>query len=180
MTAARAWAIACRSAECVRDGMLQLAGTLDLRMGGPGFSVFEPNDSYVRIYKPKESYGAEEWRRMIYMTRIRVAKDSTFGAFDCPDFTQDQAARTRSTTALQALNLFNSPFVMEQGGHLAARVQREAPGPVATQVQHLFRLALHRPPSPQEAAVCTKLALDHGLPAVCRMVFNTNELLFVP
>ena len=167
-------------AEDVRDGMLQLAGTLDLRMGGPGFSVFEPNDSYVRIYKPKESYGAEEWRRMIYMTRIRVAKDSTFGAFDCPDFTQDQAARTRSTTALQALNLFNSPFVMEQAGHLAARVQREAPGPVATQVQHLFRLALHRPPSPQEAAVCTKLALDHGLPAVCRMIFNTNELLFVP
>ena len=166
-------------AEDVRDGMLALASTLDLHMGGPGFSVFEPNDNYTRIYKPKASFGKKEWRRMIYMTRIRVAKDSTFGAFDCPDFNQDQARRTRSTTALQALNLLNSQFVLDQAGHLASPHQREAAGPVSTQVRYLFRLVLHRTPSPQEANICETLAAQHGLASVCRMILNTNEFLFV-
>ncbi|HEY1080973.1 MAG TPA: PSD1 and planctomycete cytochrome C domain-containing protein, partial [Prosthecobacter sp.] len=62
-------------AEAVRDGILAVSGALDLRMGGPGYSVFEPNSNYVRVYDPKTSYGPEEWRRMIYMTKVRVAQD---------------------------------------------------------------------------------------------------------
>ncbi len=50
-------------AEMIRDGMLQASGTLDLRMGGPGFSVFAPNNNYVRVYNPKPEFGPSEWRR---------------------------------------------------------------------------------------------------------------------
>ena len=37
--------------------ILALSGKLDLRMGGPGFSFFEPNDNYVRVYTPKKEFG---------------------------------------------------------------------------------------------------------------------------
>src|SRR5262249_25665322 len=37
-------------AESLRDTILALTGKLDLRAGGPGFTTFEPNDNYVRVY----------------------------------------------------------------------------------------------------------------------------------
>src|SRR5688500_9981794 len=66
-------------AEPIRDSILAVSGTLDLRMGGPGFSVFESNDNYVRVYNDKEKFGPAEWRRMIYMTKVRMQQDATFG-----------------------------------------------------------------------------------------------------
>jgi hypothetical protein len=59
-------------AEAIRDSMLQIAGNLDLTMGGPGWRAFKPNDNYVRVYEPKEKFGPAEWRRSVYMQRIRM------------------------------------------------------------------------------------------------------------
>lgn len=167
-------------AEALRDAMLQTAATLDLRMGGPGFSVFAPNYNYVRVYDPKVEYGPPEWRRAIYMTKVRIAQDSTFGAFDCPDAGQSQPKRARSTTAIQALSLFNSGFVIQQADLLARRLKSEAGGDTARQVQRAFELAFQRQPSAEEASVCNTLANEHGLPALCRVLLNANEFLFVP
>ncbi len=63
---------------------------------------------------------------MIYQTKVRMAQDSTFGAFDCPDAGQNQPSRPRSTTPLQALNLFNSQFVAQQAGYFADRLKQGA------------------------------------------------------
>ncbi|MGB8852692.1 MAG: PSD1 and planctomycete cytochrome C domain-containing protein [Pirellulales bacterium] len=166
-------------AEAIHDQMLWLAGTLDLTMGGPGYSGFKPEGGGVAVYEPKQSWGRPDWRRMIYMTRIRVAKDAVFGVFDCPDFVQDQPRRLRSTTALQSLSLLNSPFVVEQATFLAERIARESSGSPADQVRRLFRLAFQRPPTEDESLACVALAAEHGMPAVCRMLLNTNELLFI-
>lgn len=167
-------------AEALRDAMLQTAATLDLRMGGPGFSVFAPNYNYVRVYDPKVEYGPSEWRRAIYMTKVRIAQDSTFGAFDCPDAGQSQPKRARSTTAIQALSLFNSGFVIQQAEMLAKRLQSEAGSDKGRQVQRAFALMFQRQPTPEESKVCQTLANDHGLPALCRVLLNANEFLFVP
>jgi hypothetical protein len=77
-------------------------------MGGPGFSFFEPNDNYVRVYAPKQEFGPETFRRMVYGAVVRQRPDGVFGVFDCPDGGQIAPKRTRSTTPLQALNLLNS------------------------------------------------------------------------
>ena len=167
-------------AEIVRDQMLAMAGTLDLRMGGPGFSVFAPNNNYVRVYDPKQEFGPEDWRRMIYMTKVRMAQDSTFGSFDCPDAGQSQPKRARSTTAIQALSLFNSDFVHQQAESLATRLKQAGGDDVARQVGAAFELAFQRPPSAAERKVCERLAREHGLAALGRVLLNTNELLFVP
>ncbi|MBI4602015.1 MAG: PSD1 domain-containing protein [Planctomycetes bacterium] len=166
-------------AELIRDCMLQASGALDLRMGGPGFSAFEPNDNYVRVYEPKRAFGPADWRRMVYMTKVRMQQDGTFGAFDCPDAGQACPRRTRSTTALQSLSLFNSAFVLEQARLLAARLEREAGAETRGQVRRAFALLLQRAPDPVEEAAAADLVAAHGLEALCRALFNSSELLFV-
>jgi mono/diheme cytochrome c family protein len=167
-------------AEAIRDEMLSASGVLDLRMGGPGYSAFAPNFNYVRVYDPKPEYGPAEWRRMVYQTKVRMAQDSTFGAFDCPDAGQSAPKRSRSTTPLQALNLFNSGFVTQQAGLFAARLQRETGDDVSRQMRRGFQLALNRDPDAEESRVCELLARDHGLPTLCRVLLNSNEFLFIP
>jgi len=167
-------------AEAIRDSMLAVAGTLDLRMGGPGFLAFAPNNNYVRIYDPKTEYGPADWRRMIYQTKVRMAQDSTFGAFDCPDAGQRQPQRPRSTTPLQALNLFNSQFVTQQAGLFAARLQREAGNDPRAQVRFAYQLAMGRDPDTDEMRLCAELVQTHELSSLCRVLLNANEFLFLP
>lgn len=166
-------------AEPIRDTILALSGKLDLHMGGPGFSAFEANSNYVRVYNPKTTFGPEDWRRMVYMTKIRMQQDGAFGAFDCPDGGQIAPRRSRSTTPLQALNLLNSPFLAEQAEFMAQRVAKDAGTVPATQVKRVFRLAYQRDPAAAELAQCEQMVRELGLPVLCRVIFNSNEFLYV-
>ncbi|MBC7852365.1 MAG: PSD1 domain-containing protein [Pirellulaceae bacterium] len=167
-------------AEVVRDSVLAVAGSLDLSMHGPGYSVFLPNDNYVRVYNPKSEWTRDEWRRMVYMTKVRIEQDPIFGALDCPDAGQATARRSRSTTALQALNLFNSPFMLQQSELLAAQVKTLAGDDTAAQTRQLFLLTFSREPSDEEQRSAMALIQEHGLSALCRAVLNANEFVFVP
>ena len=110
-------------AEAIRDCVLQVSGALNRAAGGPGFKVFEVQQETVHHYFPKTQWGPTEWRRMIYMTKIRQEQDPVFGIFDCPDGGQVMPSRSRSTTPLQALNLLNSGFMLQQAQILADRIR---------------------------------------------------------
>ncbi len=166
-------------AEAIRDSILAVSGKLDLRMGGPGFDLFEPNANYVRVYTPKWEFGPETFRRMVYWSKPRMQVDDTFGAFDCPDAGQIAPRRNSSTTPLQALNLLNSPFVLQQADFFAGRLKADTGGDVAAQVRRAFRLAFGRAPTNEECAAATKLVRAHGLPALCLALFNANEFVYV-
>ncbi|MEZ0258094.1 MAG: DUF1553 domain-containing protein [Chthoniobacter sp.] len=166
-------------AEALRDTILAVSGKLDLRMGGPGFDLFEPNDNYVKVYAPRKEFGPEEFRRMVYQSKPRVQLDDVFGAFDCPDAGQIAPRRTSSTTPLQALNLLNSPFAMQQAGYLCERLEKEAGADAGAQVKRAFELAFGREPSPEESESATKLIREHGLKVFCRALFNANEFINV-
>jgi hypothetical protein len=166
-------------AEAIRDAILFVSGKLDLKMGGPGFSFFEANDNYVRVYEPKQQYGQETWRRMIYGTIVRQRPDGVFGVFDCPDGGQIAPRRSRSTTPLQALNLLNSPFVLQQAGFFAERLQREAGATPKAQIRRAFLLALGREPSHQELNQAVNLVRNESLVVFCRALLNANEFVFV-
>jgi hypothetical protein len=148
-------------------------------MGGPGFDLFEPNDNYVRIYKSKTAFEPEDFRRMIYLSKRRVQLDDTFGAFDCPDAGQTAPRRTSSTTPLQALNLLNSPFALQQAEFLSARLEKEAGTDVAAQTERAFQLAFGRAPAAEETAAATALIREHGLKVFCRALLNANEFVTV-
>ncbi|MGV3532433.1 MAG: PSD1 and planctomycete cytochrome C domain-containing protein [Chthoniobacteraceae bacterium] len=166
-------------AEPIRDAILSVSGKLDLTAGGPGFSTFKANDNYVRVYEPLTDFGPAQFRRMIYMTKVRMQQDSTFGAFDCPDGGQIAPRRTRSTTPLQALNLLNSSFLLQQAGFFAERLAAEAEGDQRRQIQRAFQLAFSRDAAPEEATAAQALISEHGLPAFCRAIFNANEFVYV-
>ncbi len=166
-------------AEPLRDAVLFVSGKLDLTMGGPGFDLFERNTNYVKVYTPKKEFGPAEFRRMIYQHKPRMQLDDTFGAFDCPDAGQIAPRRNVSTTPLQALNLLNSGFMLQQASYFAERVEKETGQDVAAQVKRVFALAFQRAPSEKELLAATKLVTDHGLAALCRAVLNANEFVFV-
>ncbi|MDE0915974.1 MAG: PSD1 and planctomycete cytochrome C domain-containing protein [Planctomycetota bacterium] len=163
-------------AEVIRDCILQLSGSLDLTMGGPGFSTFEPNTNYVRVYAPKEELGPAEWRRMVYMHKVRMEKAPLFGSFDLPDAGQVCPKRSLSTTAIQALNLFNGTFVLDQARRMAANLEGLAMDPVVG----AYRVAYGRRPNPSELNTARSFIQEQSLVAFCRAILNSNELVFIP
>ena len=166
-------------AEAIRDSMLSVSGRLNLKMGGPGFNFFQTRGG-LSGFPPVEKFGPEEMRRMIYAHHIRMEPVPVFGAFDCPDAGQPTPVRSRSTTAIQALNLFNSPFVLEQAGAFADRVHRETGSDIGDQVAVVWQLALGRRPNAVELSAARAVATEFGLETVCRALFNSNEFLFLP
>jgi hypothetical protein len=115
---------------------------------------------------------------MVYQDKPRMRQDATFGEFDCPDASQMVARRNSSTTALQALNLLNSPFMIDQARAFADRLQNEAPGDIHRQVERAFRLAFGRLVTDEEQRAARKLIESEGLIVFCRAMFNANEFLY--
>ena len=166
-------------AEALRDTILSVSGSLNLTMGGPGFDLFEPNSNYVKVYKTKTSFTADDFRRMVYQAKPRAELDDFFGAFDCPDAGQPQPNRTVSTTPLQALNLLNGAFLLDQAERFASRVSREAGADPQQQVARAISLAFGREPTAAELAAGSELVASHGLPLLCRSLYNASEFLYV-
>src|SRR5690606_18219375 len=128
---------------------------------------FEPNSNYVRVYAPRKEFSPSEWRRMVYQEKTRSRQDGTFGEFDCPDATQVIGRRNVSTTALQALNLLNAGFMVQQSELFSQRLAQEATTP-ADQVRRAFWLALGREPDAEEQAAAEALVNQQGLVIFCR------------
>jgi hypothetical protein len=114
---------------------------------------------------------------MVYQSKPRTMLDDFFGAFDCPDAGQPAPKRTSSTTPLQALNLLNSHFAMQQAEAFASRSIKESGPELPAQVRHAFEIIYQRPPSSGEQADALSLAKFHSLPALCRALFNSNEFI---
>lgn len=165
-------------AEILRDSILAITGNLDLRMGGPGYDLWKYSN-YVVVFEPREPAPADTFRRMVYQFKPRTQQDMTFGAFDCPDGTLTMPRRNTSTTALQALNLLNSDFMLDQSRRFAGRLEKEAGSDVVRQVEYGFMVALSRKPKSQELEASLAVVRLNGLAAFCRALLNTNELIFI-
>ena len=167
-------------AEVLRDAILATSGQLDRRMNGTGFDLFEPNANYVRVFNSKQEFIPEtDFRRMVYAHKHRMQLDDTFGTFDCPDGGQVAPKRNSSNTPLQALNLLNSRFLIQQADLFAARIRAESSSEPASQVSTAIQLAFGRSPTAEETTTAVEFMTEHGLPALCRALLNANEFLFV-
>lgn len=153
-------------AEVIRDSVLQASGKLDPSLGGRSFRIHDVKKTYAQ-WQVTDNHGPETWRRMIYQERMRRVDDRIFTAFDFPDCGQVSPKRPVSTTPLQALNLMNSNFVVEQSEFIAKR---------AGNVTRAFELLLSRAPTTDELAACEGTKLD----LVVRSLINSNEFAFLP
>jgi Protein of unknown function (DUF1553)/Protein of unknown function (DUF1549)/Planctomycete cytochrome C len=166
-------------AESIRDSMLFVSGRLNLEMYGRGFDLFDKRGGLTG-FNPIESFGDEGHRRMVYAHKVRREREAVFGAFDCPDAGQSTARRRESTTPIQALNLFNSRFTVDHTQAFAERVKSEVGADVDKQVERVFQIAYSRPPKSVEASECIEVVQQYGLSTLCRVVFNSNEFLYIP
>lgn len=167
-------------AEAIRDSILSVSGRLDPRRGGPSFFLHDVDRENVYHYHPKETFGPEETRRMVYAFKVRMEQDGIFGAFDCPDGSLAVARRASSTTPLQALNLFNSRFMLEEASAFARRLTREAGQDNQARVRRAWKLAFSREPSGPEREEAVRLVSNHGWDSLGRALFNTSEFCFIP
>jgi hypothetical protein len=166
-------------AETIRDSMLSISGNLDPKRGGEGVNIFTRQGSFDQ-WKPLAVTPIGSNRRMIYLTRIRGVDDGMFKTFDIPECGQIKDKRTESTTPLQALNLLNGPFSLEQSAALAKRIEGEAGANLNAQVTRTFERILGRAPKDEELKLCQATAQAEGLETVCRALFNSNEFLTLP
>ncbi|MBW3597841.1 MAG: DUF1549 domain-containing protein, partial [Planctomycetes bacterium] len=93
-------------AEQVRDTMLAASGELDLQPGGPSVEFSQP-------------------RRSIYLKSLRNTPDALLEAFDRPDGVNSIAKRLTTTTANQALLLFNGPWLLSRAKAMKSRLEKD-------------------------------------------------------
>ena len=167
-------------AESLRDSLLVVSGTLDPTMGGPSVQQFWFKDDHSPIYDytrfDPTSPGA--FRRSIYRFLVRSVPDPFMETMDCPDPSVLTAKRNLTLTPLQALSMLNNPFVLSQASRCAERIAGEG-ATVEAQIERLYQLALCRDPSREERNSMVAYAQRHGLANTCRVMFNSNEFVFV-
>ncbi len=168
-------------AEAVRDSVLAVAGTLDRRMGGPGFEPFSFKDDHSPIYDhsdPARIDGPQVRRRAIYRFIVRSVPNPFMEALDCADPNLNTPVRSQTLTALQALALWNDLFMLRQSQELARRLDRQSAG-IHSPIVAAFRLAFGRDPDQSEVGFLAAYATKHSLADACRVLLNTNEFVFV-
>jgi mono/diheme cytochrome c family protein len=161
-------------AEAIRDSMLAVAGVLDRKLGGPGYLLYKYTVDNVATYFPLERFGAETYRRSVYAQSARSIRTELLSVYDCPDSSLPEPRRVVTTSPLQALSLLNNSFTMDMARAFAARMSA-APDPVGRG----FLLAFGRNPALEERAAAKELVARHGLEALARALFNTNEFVYV-
>ncbi|MEO1999610.1 MAG: DUF1553 domain-containing protein [Planctomycetaceae bacterium] len=166
-------------AEVIRDTILLASGSLDTTVGGISYRIHNVKKRYAQ-WEVVDNHGPDTWRRLLYQERFRRVDDQMFTAFDFPDCGQVRAKRPVSTTPLQALNLLNSPFIVEQTQRIAQRALSREDGADAQPVRACFQLLLHREPSADELEICSRVARHESLAIVCRALVNSNEFVFLP
>jgi hypothetical protein len=166
-------------AEVIRDSILQASGSLDRTIGGRSFRIHNVKKTYAQ-WEVENNYGSKTWRRMLYQERMRRVDDQLFTAFDFPDCGQVRAKRPVSTTPLQALNLLNSKFVLDQSALIAKRAEEDAGGDRELALRRCYELLLSRQPEADELKACLDLAEQTSLAIVCRTLLNTNEFAYLP
>lgn len=166
------------AAEAIRDSIVQASGSLDPTIGGKSFRIHNVKKRYAN-WEVVKNHGEHTWRRMIYQERMRRVDDQMFTAFDFPDCGQVRAKRPVSTTPLQALNLLNSDFVLEQADLIAKRAKKDSGDDETKAVNRCFELLLGRDATDEEKETCTAIAKEHDLAIVCRAILNSNEFAFI-
>jgi hypothetical protein len=171
------------SAEALRDNVLATAGTLNLKMGGPGVATpltSEEKDGMRNLDEwPVSTDPSDHVRRGVYLFVKRSFRLPMMETFDSPDAAASCARRDTSTVAPQALALMNSAFMAEQADRFAERLKTKYGEAPEALVEGGWRAAFGRPPSAEEKAKAVEFLAGSTLPRLCLLWFNMSEFVYV-
>jgi hypothetical protein len=167
-------------AESLRDAMLRVAGCLDETPFGPPDLVSVRADGLIT---------PTGWRRSVYVRQDRKQVATMLDTFDLPQMNPNCIDRRSSNVAPQALHLWNDATIRQVAARFASRVEACAGSDPGREVESVFRIALGRPPEPDErgAALAALSRLASGwngdgsraLTGVCHAVLNSAAFLYV-
>jgi hypothetical protein len=170
-------------ADSIRDTILAVAGTLNLRMGGVGVIPPLTREEILAARMPQlwpaNPDPSEHARRSIYLQMKRSLTLPMLQIFDAPDTATSCPRRETSTVAPQALALMNSDFTGEQAAQFAARIQKQAGEDPAASIDAGWRLALGRLPSAAERRTALEYLQRNSLPRLALLLFNMSEFIYV-
>ncbi|MED5495219.1 MAG: DUF1553 domain-containing protein, partial [Verrucomicrobiota bacterium] len=155
-------------AEVLRDQVLSLSGLLVPTLGGRGVNPYQPPNiwepvgfasSNTRNYK--QGKGDDLYRRSMYTFLKRTAPPPFMSSFDGPNREQSCAARGRSNTPMQALQLMNDVQHVEAARNLAQRILKKGGGDDAARVRWAWRVVTARQPEAGEAKIITDVLAGH-------------------
>jgi hypothetical protein len=158
--------------EEMRDTMLALDGTLDLKMGGTlqrGVGTDGENSAGRLSIDPSTSK-----RRTVYLPLRRSNLPSLLNLFDFGDATTTCEGRSLTNTAPQALFMMNSAFVNDRSAALAKQL--------AGNVDLLYQRILDRLPRPAErddALGYIEKTGERGWQSLARILLSSNEFIYV-
>ena len=169
------------SAEEIRDSILLASNSLNLQMGGPGFYAFElertehsPHFEYHK-FDPADS---KSHRRSIYRFIVRSQPDPWMSVLDCADSSQSTPKRNETLTSLQALSLLNSKFNLVMAKRFAQQLEQHSANRTE-QIQLAYQRLLQRDATVKELDLLSAYVEKHGLPNMCRILFNLSEFMYV-
>lgn len=184
----------CRlTAEEVRDTILSVNGTLNLKMYGPSVYPIIPKEVLAGQSIPGDGWGkssAEEAaRRSIYVYVKRSLQVPILVSHDQADPDSSCPVRYTTTVPTQALGMLNSEFTNQQAERLAERVARDVPSDVKGQIGRAIRLTTGRVPTEAEiqkdVELLERFKAKHGMnesqamKQVMLMLLNANEMVYV-
>jgi hypothetical protein len=159
-----------------------MSDRLDLRMGGPSDQQFDLQPG-IHV-TPKVDYTKFDvdsdlaHRRSVYRFLFRTLPDPMMDALDCPAGDQLTPVRNNSMTVQQALALWNSAFSVRYAEHFAERLDASE-ADLKHRINTACEWAWGRPPGKEEARELSDYTQKHGLANLCRLLFNSNEFVFV-
>jgi Protein of unknown function (DUF1553)/Protein of unknown function (DUF1549)/Planctomycete cytochrome C len=124
--------------EAMRDSILAVAGRLDRKLGGPPVNIVDAPFAT---------------RRSVYGFIDRQNLPGLFRTFDLASPDAHTPMRHQTTVPQQALFLMNSPFLIEQARHLAARPDVARVTDPGHRIGRFYRLLFGRSPGPDETAL---------------------------
>jgi hypothetical protein len=166
-------------AESLRDAMLTTSDSIDRSMHGPGYRDFEYREEYAPVYQHRVLEVPEVFRRSIYRFVVRTTPHPFLTTLDCPNPATMTPVRNTTTTAIQSLATLNNAFVLQQSERFAQRIKNEVGENSSMQADRAIRLAFGRRPTHEEVSQAAKLIDEAGLFQLCRILFNTNEFVYV-
>jgi hypothetical protein len=180
------------TAEEIRDSVLAINGSLNLRMFGPGIYVDIPKEVLAGQSRPGSGWGessrVDQARRSIYIHVKRSLLPPILEAFDLAETDRSTPVRFSTVQPTQALGLLNSEFLNREAEVFAARLRKEAPGNLRQQIRLGLFLATSREPTVAEVERGLRLVEslrgdeakeDAALKYFCLMALNLNEMVYL-
>ena len=181
------------AAEEIRDSILAINGSLQLKMFGPGVYVDIPKEVLAGQSRPGQGWGKsseeDQARRSIYIHVKRSLLTPILESLDLADPDRSTPVRFSTVQPTQALGMLNSEFLNREAGVFAARLRREAGEDVRQQIRLGLYLVTSREPTSAEIKRGVRLveslkAEEHATPEValkyfCLMALNLNEMVYV-